>query len=476
MPSASTDVAGFGLAGCRVLFLNWRCPWHPLAGGAESYCWNVAGRFAEAGADVLLATARAPGLPADEERGGVRIRRRGGTYTVYLWAALFLLLRGGRFSAVVDCQNGIPFFAPLFLLGSRVPVVLVVHHVHQDQFTLRFRWPVSAFGRLLESHVSRLVYGLRPIIAVSPGTRAEVRRRLNMRGPIFVVPNGVRPPDAERLPARSPTPSIVYLGRLVPHKRLYLLVQAAADLRRRWPDLRVDIVGDGPARPQLERLTHQLGLEDVVRFRGRVSDGERYQALASAWLLVTPSAGEGWGLTVIEANAVGRPALAFRVPGLVNSIREGVNGWLVGALDALPDAIDAALGRLSDPTTSAQVEVSCRRWAIQFSWQRTALRMADVVRTARLQVSAEDGQPTRAKTVDTATVVVLEATEGLEQLDAKLMRTDLWTVDGNTLRILLQGHDATTAISSLERLGLSGRARVRVARGSDLLLGVGGAD
>ncbi len=456
-----------------MLFLNWRCPWHPLAGGAEWYCWNIARRFASGGADVLLVTGSAPGLPRDEVRAGVTIRRRGGTYTVYLWAALFLLLRAGRFSAVVDCQNGIPFFAPLFLLGRRVALVLVVHHVHQDQFVMRFRWPISALGRLLESHVSRLVYGRTPIIAVSPGTRADVRRRLKLRGPIFVVPNGVRTPPTTGLPARSPAPSILYLGRLVAHKRLPLLLRAAAELRQRWPDLTVHVAGTGPARPSLERLTHQLGLQDVVRFWGWVTDEQRHHLLASAWLLVTPSAGEGWGLTVIEANAVGRPALAFRVPGLVSSISEGVNGWLVDAVGALPAAIDAALRELSDPAASARFEASCRRWAGQFSWERTAGRMADVVQTARLRLADRNGWHASSQTSDAATVVVLEVTEGLEQLSAKLVPTDLWTVEGNTLRILLQGHDAATAISSLERLGLSGRARVRVARRSELLLGPG---
>ena len=101
--------------------------------------------------------------------------------------------------------------------------------------------------------------------------------------------------------------------------------------------------------------------------------------------------------------------------------------------------------------------------------------MADVIGMARAQHTA--GRPAaRVEPSDTATVVVLEATEGLEHLSAKLLPTDLWTVEGNTLRIVLQGHDAATAITSLEQLGLSGRARVRVARGTDLLLGVGAGD
>src|SRR5690242_14945956 len=114
MAEREPDSSQLDLRGARLLFLNWRCPWHPLAGGAEGYCWNIATRFAAAGADVTLVTAHPPGLPRREEREGVRITRRGGTFTVYLWAAMFLLVHGGRFTAVLDCQNGIPFFSPLF--------------------------------------------------------------------------------------------------------------------------------------------------------------------------------------------------------------------------------------------------------------------------------------------------------------------------------------------------------------------------
>ena len=90
---------------------------------------------------------------------------------------------------VVDCQNGIPFFSPLFA-GTDVPVVQVIHHVHQDQFATRFPAPVAALGRFLEGPATRRVYGPRAVVAVSPSTRQELRRRLRFRGPIFVVPNG----------------------------------------------------------------------------------------------------------------------------------------------------------------------------------------------------------------------------------------------------------------------------------------------
>jgi glycosyltransferase involved in cell wall biosynthesis len=474
MRERDADWHRLDLLGTRLLFLNWRCPWHPLAGGAESYCWNIATRLVGAGAEVTLVTARPRGLAREEVREGVRIRRRGGTFTVYLWAALYLLVQGGRFDAVIDCQNGIPFFAPVFLLWRRVPVVLLIHHVHQDQFRLSFRWPLSALGRLLEGPVSRWVYAERPIAAVSPTTRAEVRRRLRLRGPMYIVPNGVDKPACHPLPKPTRAASIIYLGRLVAHKRLALLLQATAEIRARWPGLQVRIVGGGPDRARLEQLSQRLGLESVVRFVGWVSDEERARLLATSWLLVTPSAGEGWGLSVIEANAVGRPALAFRVPGLVNSIADGFNGWLIDDPRGLTRAIELRLYQLSDRRQAALVAAHCRQWAAHFTWERSAERMADLVLGALPPTGRGPQSVPYGRSGDVASVVVLESANSLEELRPRLLPSDLWEIKGRTLRVLLQGQDQTTAISALEDLGLSGRARVQVARTSDLLLGLRG--
>jgi hypothetical protein len=266
------------------------------------------------------------------------------------------------------------------------------------------------------------------------------------------------PPDA----VASPVPRIVYVGRLVAHKRLDLLLEAVASLQKDWPALRLDVAGDGPARHELEDRAQELGLGPLARFCGRVTDQERARLLAAAWLMVTPSDGEGWGLTVTEANAVGCPALARRVPGLIDSIQQGVNGWLVEEGQSLAVCIDAALRILGVPEERERYRESCRLWASRFTWERTALRLADLIRSS-------GGGPKSIS--DVATVVVLEASAGLEHIRESLQASDLWTIDGSTLRILFQGEDGRGAIAALQGLGLSGRAEVRVARVPDLLFG-----
>lgn len=129
----------------RLAVVNWRDPWHPAAGGAERYAWEVARGMALRGSQVTYITARARGQKRREQVEDVTFVRLGGRFTVYPLVLLWLLLHRRSFDVVIDCQNGIPFFSP-WVLPRRVPVFCVVHHVHDDQFGMYFRpgWLGSA--------------------------------------------------------------------------------------------------------------------------------------------------------------------------------------------------------------------------------------------------------------------------------------------------------------------------------------------
>jgi glycosyltransferase involved in cell wall biosynthesis len=420
---------------------------------------------------VTLFTSRPQGALPLEHDQGVRIERRGGAISLYLYAAWYLLRNRRRFDAVIDCQNGIPFFTPLFA-HRWAAVVCAIHHVHQDQFGVHFRWPLSAIGRVLERRVSRRVYGKRPLVAVSPSTRAAVRRRLGLRGPIYIVPNGAPPAVESVATRRSASPSIVCVGRLVAHKRMDLLLGALPHLLASRPELRLEIAGEGPDRPRLEQLARDLGVEHAVRFHGYVSAAGKAQLLASAWLTVNPSMGEGWGLGVIEANAHGVPAVACRVPGLSDSVRPGLTGWLVDDEHALPAGIERALEVLADPAEGEAWAGRCRQWASQFSWESSARRLAGVVCA---ELTRPKKERRRANRTDLATVAEFEVDdpEAFSRLAAgRLRQTDLWSIAGNRVCLLLHGADEADTHGVLERLGVRGPADVRVAVSYELLVGL----
>jgi glycosyltransferase involved in cell wall biosynthesis len=458
------------LAGHRVVFLNWRDLAHPQAGGAELYCQSVAERFAAAGARVTLLTARPDGLPAVEQVRGVTVRRAGGTFGVYQEALRWLAAHRRRVDAVVDCQNGIPFFSPL-ALRRVTPVVQVLHHVHQRQFPLYFPGPAARVGQLLESDGSRRVYGRRPIAAVSPSTRAEAREVLGLAGPRHLVPNGVTPAPTGPRPEPAGAPAIVCVGRLVPHKRLHLLLDAVATLRARWPSLEVHLVGDGPDRDRLTAHAAGLGLaEPTVRWHGYVDAGTRDRLLATAWLTVNPSHGEGWGLSVLEANAYGVPAVAYDVPGLRDAVRDGVTGWLAADGAPLAPTLGRALAALADPVVATAWRDRARAWAGSFSWDATADLLAALVRCEADRLSR--GRPDRRRDDEPVTLAEFARTGG-EPLPA-LRRTDL--VHGGaegTGVALLYGASGPQCRAALRRAGVTGDIVTRPATGQDLLLAAG---
>jgi glycosyltransferase involved in cell wall biosynthesis len=441
------------LAGRRILFLNWRDRANPAAGGAESYTEAVAGRFADAGAAVTLFTSAFSGGEPYDWSNGYLVIRRGGRFGVYAAAARHLRRYADQYDAVIDFQNGIPFFAPLWG-PQKLPVVCVIHHVHQQQFDVYFRWPMNLVGRLLEGRASRIVYRDRPMVAVSPSTRAQMRQQLRFRGHVHIVPCGITVPKAVSF-QKSGRPSIAVVTRLVPHKRFDHLIAAVPELLGKWPELRVVVAGDGEAREALIDQVQRLGLQDVVKLPGRVSEEVKAELLGMAWLTVAPSAAEGWGLTVIEANALGTPSVAYDVPGLRDSIRHGTTGWLVRDGETMAEAISEALHELSDEDGRAQFGAAAQTWARSFSWDKTAVRLAGVLLAEMSYRPLGTGE--RRRTVDLATIASWPAEladEIVPVLKSGLRSTDIVVSDSNGVRALLTGCDEIGAVKALSRISV----------------------
>ncbi|HEX2314356.1 MAG TPA: glycosyltransferase family 4 protein [Thermomonospora sp.] len=370
-------------AGTRLAVVNWRDPWHPAAGGAERYAWGHARRLAASGADVTFVTCRAPGQRRRERVEGVRFVRMGGRFTVYPLVLAWMLTRRRSFDAVIDCQNGIPFFTP-WALPRRVPVFCVIHHVHDAQFGLYLPGWMARLGRFLEGPVSRLAYRRHAFIVVSPSTLRAVRRRLGWNGTVHIVPNGTpSPAQAPPVDVEETGPRLVCVTRLVPHKRPFRLLDLAEHLAERHPGLRLDIVGTGPLASPLAAETARRGLDGVVTLHGHLPEEAKSALVARAHLHVSTSQGEGWGLSVIEAATLGVPTLAYDVDGLRDAVRDGVTGWLSDPEDdTLADTAERALKELADTTRRREIAVACRSWAAEFSWDRASRRMQTLIATA----------------------------------------------------------------------------------------------
>jgi glycosyltransferase involved in cell wall biosynthesis len=455
--------------GARIVVCNWRDLKHPSKGGAEVFCHQVAEHFARAGAQVDLLTASSHDNPTHETMNGVRIHRLGNALTVYPRALGWILRRRKSIDAIIDCQNGIPFFTPV-AAARRTPIACVIHHVHQEQFKLYLPRPAAWLARQLEGRVTRAVYGRRAFAVVSPSTRTDARRVLRLRGSLHVTPSGIERPERPA-PQRAATPRLVSVGRLVPHKRVEILLEALPAVRAALPDVRLDVVGDGPARPALERRASELGLQDIVTFHGFVSEQERRRLVADAWATAITSTSEGWGLTVIEAAALGVPAVGLDVPGVRDSIRDDETGWLVHDPETLAPALIRALERMADPHEQARISSRAERWAASFSWMTTADLLARCLLAERDRLGRVGADRRGGSDVGVRIEIPRHRVE-LEQVARIARRTDRWTADARTVSVLLPGADETTATTVLQRLGLPAEAvEMQVARPLDFMLG-----
>lgn len=367
-----------------VLLLCWRDTGHPQGGGSETYLQRIGALLARDGIAVTLRTARYPGAARTEVVDGVRISRGGGHYTVYIWAGLAMVaarlglgpLRRVRPDVVVDSQNGLPFLARL-AFGRRV--VVLVHHCHREQ------WPVagrvlSRFGWLVESRLSPRLHRRNQYVTVSLPSARDLADLGVDAARIAVVRNGLdEAPPATLSAPRSPTPRVVVLSRLVPHKQIEDALDAVAVLRRRVPELRLDVVGGGWWLDRLVQHAAHLGISEAVTFHGHVNDDVKHAVVQRSWVHLLPSRKEGWGLAVIEAAQHGVPTIGYRSSGgLTDSIVDGVTGLLVDDHAELTDRLEQLLG---DRVLREELGAKAAARSREFSWQQSASAMYEVLQS-----------------------------------------------------------------------------------------------
>ncbi|HYC00247.1 MAG TPA: glycosyltransferase family 4 protein [Candidatus Limnocylindrales bacterium] len=364
----------------RILVLNERDVKSPLAGGAEIHIFEIFRRLVERGHEVTLLAATYPGCAREEMVQGVRVRRLVNRYPYYAvapWVARREARRGG-YDVVVDVLNKIPFLSPWFV---NVPCFAIVHHLFG---TTAFRQVniVAALITWLSEKLIPYVYRGVPMLAISPSTKEDLIDRGVVPAQIWVVPPGVDQ-DTHVAPddGLSRRPIVLWIGRLEKYKSTDHMVDAMAGVVREVPDARLVFVGAGTARPALEAKVRELGLSQYVEFTGFVPEEEKLAWLGRAAVVVQTSEKEGWGMTVIEGNACGTPAVASNVKGLRDSVRHGETGLLYeyGDTEALARSIVAVL---TDRELRARLIAGGRAWGERFSWDRVTDDTAALIEEA----------------------------------------------------------------------------------------------
>jgi glycosyltransferase involved in cell wall biosynthesis/cellulose synthase/poly-beta-1,6-N-acetylglucosamine synthase-like glycosyltransferase/O-antigen/teichoic acid export membrane protein len=313
----------------RFLILNWRDIKHKWAGGAEIYVHELAKNLVEKGHQVTIFSGNDGKSKNKEILDGVEVIRRGGFFMVYIWAAIYYVTKfQDRFDIIIDSENGIPFFTPIY---SRRPKFLLIHHVHQEFFNDSLKFPMREIAKFLEGKVMPYFYRYEKVMTVSESTKKDVLKLgIFNEENICIVNPGIDIKSVDKSIKKTDYPSILYLGRLKPYKNVDIAIKSFKKVLEKFPNAILNIAGEGDCEQSLKDLVKNLDIEKSVVFHGRVDEETTKPILfKQSWVMVQPSSFEGWGITVIEANQMGTPVVASDIPGLRDSVLNGETGILV---------------------------------------------------------------------------------------------------------------------------------------------------
>lgn len=215
------------------------------------------------------------------------------------------------------------------------------------------------------------------IIAVSPETGDRIKNELRFKHNIDIIPNGIDSKSISRVMKSSQSSDIIYVGRLIDTKNVDLLLKAIVNLKLSLPKIQCLIIGDGPEKTKLKRMRNKLGLVKNVDFLGRLTSGDDvYGYMKSSKVLVLPSTREGFGMVIVEANAVGLPAVTIDHPSNAarNLIVEGSNGYLAKFSQ---ESLATSIMR----TLNSKAKMHPKSYSKNFEWQDLSRKLEKVMLT-----------------------------------------------------------------------------------------------
>jgi glycosyltransferase involved in cell wall biosynthesis len=296
--------------------------------------------------------------------------------------------------------SGYGFPKALKKLGISKPFIHTIHGVLADEYEEAKKNGYRSFrGKIANYFMHRLAKIEREtakkatlIVTISNYSHEKIQEHYGIDpNKVRIVPNGV---DIEKFKPKEDTmavrrqfglgnePCVLFVGSLIHRKGLPFLIEAARKIVKEKAETKFLIVGDGPLKNHLAVSIENVNLSSNFRFMGNLKEDSFATIYNCADVFVLPSIQEGQGIVLLEAQATGKPVVAFDVGGVKEAIRNGETGLLVkrGSSDMLADALLKLLG---DRSLRERMGVNGRKFVTKnFTWDICAKKMLIVYREA----------------------------------------------------------------------------------------------
>lgn len=360
----------------NILILSWRCPRHPSAGGAEQVTLEHAKAWIKAGHKVYWFASNFKGARQQEHLSGVKIKRKGRQFfgvqiRAFCW---YFFEKHPKFDLVIDQFHGIPFFTPLYVRAKKLAFI---HEIAKEVWRLN-PWPrpfnliPAVLGTMVEPFIFRLFYSKVPFMTVSESTKKDLIDWDIPEKNITIIHSGVKLSLPKVLPPKEKNKTAIFLGAISEDKGIRDALRAFAEIDKVEKGWHFWVVGKATEHhsQKLKILAKNLGISKKIKFWGYVSDKRKFELLARAHALINPSIREGWGLVNIEANAVGTPIVAYRSPGLVDSVKDGQSG-IICRKNTPEEMAKEVFNLLNSKNRYDNLRRGAILWSKRFSWEKS---------------------------------------------------------------------------------------------------------
>jgi len=341
----------------NILWLNHRDPKHPKAGGAERTIYEVAKRLVEKGNKVTIYCPTWKGSLDEEIMDGIKIVRKGNSFTTHVFLPIFLIKNS--FDAIInDLAHGVPWISPVFLKRNNF---VFFRHLHARSLPGQVDIILAKIITILEKLYPLIYRNIKIVTESSSSEEDLIRLGLDKKNIVRIQP-GV---DLNLFSPgyKSESVQLIYFGGFRRYKRPEYILNVYEQLNTKINNLKIVVIGDGNLFQQIREEAKTKNYN--IFFLGRVDQDELARLIKESWINLHFSITEGWGLSIIESAASGTPTVALKVPGLVDTVKNNFNGFLVNNIEDFGDKI------LYVVKNEDLFIKNSRKFGENFSWERT---------------------------------------------------------------------------------------------------------
>lgn len=341
----------------KILWLNHRDPKHPKAGGAERTIYEVAKRLVQQGNNVTIYCPKWKGATDKEIIDGINIIRRGSSLTIHILLPIFLLKNEFN-TIIIDLAHGAPWISPIFLKCNKVAFF---RHLHARSLPGQVN-PILAKVITFLEKLYPLIYRDIKVVTESNSSVTDLIKLGFSKENIIRIPPGV---DLNVFVPGKKTENVqlIYFGGLRKYKRPEYALKVYEELNSEIPNLKLIVTGDGP---QLSKMKDYLKDKSCnIEFLGKVDLNRLSKVIRESWINLHFSVTEGWGYSILESSASGTPTIALKVPGVVDTLKDDFNGFLVNDINDFKNKI---LYIVKDEDSFIK---NSRAFAEDFTWDKT---------------------------------------------------------------------------------------------------------